>query len=215
VVPNGVDSEGLEEKILRQNREEVRSRYSFTQEDIVILSLSRLRPSKGIHYLITAFQKAKREIPNLKLLIGGGGDESYQKELEQQCQDLSIMKEVRFLGNISQIEEPLRAADIFAAPYTSPEGFGLSVLEALTARLPVVASDIDGLAELLEGGELGVLFEEKNVEALKKALIQLAGDADLRQALALKGAKSCRKYSSHRMAENIQKIYEQVHRRAL
>lgn len=210
VVSNGIDVEALRVKFDRVDRESIRKSYGYRKENLVVLGLSRLIPVKGIHFLIEAFAIAHREIPSLKLLVAGAGDPEYTKQLKDRVIELGLATEILFIGNELEIEKPLRAADIFAAPYLWPEAFGLSVLEAMGVGLAVAGSTSGGIVELLGEGKYGLLFERENTQDLTRCLIQFATDASLREEMGIQARRAAMEYTSVRMYERIQKVYEKV-----
>jgi len=210
VVSNGIDVERLCAKFDRVDRDAVRESYGYRDRDIVALSLSRLIPVKGVHIMIEAFAIAHKEVPQLKLLIAGVGDPEYTQGLKDRVAALHIEKGVLFAGNEPEIEKPLRAADIFAAPYLWPEAFGLSVLEAMAVGLPVAGSISGGIVDLLGHGKYGLLFERENSADLASCLLRFAKDASLRSEMGRAARREALEYTSLKMCERIQKVYENV-----
>jgi glycosyltransferase involved in cell wall biosynthesis len=210
VVPNGIDVEALRAKFQSVDRARVRESYGYRDGDIVILSLSRLIPVKGVHILIEAFAIARKEVPEMKLLVSGGGDPDYVQKLKSRVGELGLEKEALFLGNESRIERPLRAGDIFAGPYLWPEAFGLSVLEAMAVGFPVIGSMSGGITELLGHGKYGLLFEEGNVSELAQCLVRYARDKGLCAEKGAAARREAMEYTSLKMYERIQTVYETV-----
>jgi len=210
VVPNGIEVEKLLAKFNKVDRSKAREAYGYRKEDLVVLSLCRLIPVKGIHILIEAFAMACREAPEIKLLIAGAGDPDYVQKLKARVSELGLGKKVLFIGNESEIEKPLRAGDIFAAPYLWPEAFGLSVLEAMAVGLPVVGSISGGIVELLGDGKHGLLFDRENIADLASCLVQYAKDLSLRSGMGEAARQASLKYTSQRMCELINAVYKEV-----
>ncbi len=210
VVVNGIDVEGLRMRVKQVDRRMCRKDYGFCDEEIVILSLSRLIPVKGVHFLIEAFALVARENPFLRLLVAGSGEPDYKQRLEDQVNALGIREKIRFLGNVTQTEKVFAAADLFVAPYLWPEAFGLSILEAMAAGLPVAGSRSGGIGELLGQGKYGLLFDEKDVEGLSKCLEGYARDPDLRLRMARAGHQAASRYTALNMYQQTQNVYEQV-----
>lgn len=210
VVRNGIDVEKLRSKISRIDREAVRATYGYSAGHIVVLALSRIVPVKGAHILIHAFAFAHKQVPELRLLLAGAGDEEYIRQLKRQIAELDLQDAVLFLGNVPEVENPLKAADIFAGPYLWPEAFGLSILEAMTAGLPVIGSMSGGISELLGNGSYGLLFERENASALARCLLDYVKDPELRLRMGGAAARAALGYSSQRMCSEIQKVYESL-----
>lgn len=116
--------------------------------------------TKGQDVLIRAAAILKERYPRLRCLFAGAADKAHEKDLErlrQLVKDNGLEENVYFLGNVEDIPSFLREVDIFALPSRS-EGFGISLIEAMAMGIPCVASDLDGPAEILEGGRWGALF---------------------------------------------------------
>jgi len=210
VAVNGIDVKGMRARVEAVDREVAREKYGCARDEIVVLSLARLIPVKGAHILIEAFALALKEASNLRLLVGGQGDEDYFSNLTRRVSELGIGSRVGFFGNIPETEKVFRAADIFAAPYLWPEAFGLSILEAMAAGVPVIGSKVGGIGELLGQGKYGLLFEEKDVRGLADGLVRYAKDPEFRIKMSRAAFEAAHRYSAEQMYETIQKVYNDV-----
>ena len=210
VVSNGIDAVKLCAKFDAIDRDKIRESYGYCKEDLVILSLSRLIPVKGVHILIEAFAIARKEVPTLKLLVVGAGEPVYTQGLKGRVTALHLEEEVLFIGNEPEIEKPMRAGDIFVAPYLWPEAFGLSVLEAMAVGLPVAGSLSGGIVDLLGHGKYGLLFERENSSELASCLLRYAKDSSLRSVMGKAARHEALEYTSFKMCDRIQKVYEKV-----
>ncbi|MEI7751781.1 MAG: glycosyltransferase family 4 protein [Candidatus Omnitrophota bacterium] len=210
VVSNGIDVEKLSAKFDGVDRGKIRESYGYRNEDFVILSLCRLIPVKGVHILIEAFVVARKEVPEMKLLVAGAGDPVYTQGLKDRVAALHLERDVLFIGNEPEIEKPLRAADIFVAPYLWPEAFGLSVLESMAVGLPVVGSLSGGIVDLLGHGKYGLLYERENIAELAACLVRYAREKPLRSAMGKAARQAALEYTSFQMCERIQKVYAYV-----
>ena len=210
VVLNGIDVGKLWGKIELIDRDTIRKSHGYGEENLVVLSLSRLIPVKGIHVLIEAFAIAHKQVPGMRLLIAGTGDDEYVQKLKNRVSELGLQEVICFLGNETAIEKPLKAADIFVAPYLWPEAFGLSILEAMVAGLPLVGSNSGGIEELLAQGTRGLLFEKENASDLARCLLNYAQDPELRSKMGRMASRGAADYSARNMYEGVQKVYEKV-----
>lgn len=210
VVSNGIDVEKLCGKFNAVDRAEARADYGYRDGDLVVLSLCRLIPVKGVHVLIEAFAIARREVPEMKLLVAGSGESSYVATLKARVSELGLEPQILFIGNEPVIEKPLRAGDIFVAPYLWAEAFGLSVLEAMAVGFPVVGSISGGIVELLGNGKYGLLFARENILDLAACLVRYAKDVPLRVAMGQAAHQAALGYTSRQMCERIQAVYENV-----
>jgi glycosyltransferase involved in cell wall biosynthesis len=169
---------------------------------LAIGGVGRLHEQKGWDVLCRAASLVRRERPEaLFTVIGAGIERENLSELEE-C------AEVRFVGYRERAAALIPAFDILAVP-SRYEGLGLTPLEALYQGVPVVASNIDGLAEVL--GDCALLVPPDDPKALAKAILRLAGDADLRADLAERGRRRARElFSADRMADQTYLVYQAV-----
>ena len=174
--------------------------------DVVIGTASRLVDIKKISDLIRAMALLHREFPNLRLEIAGAGPES--DKLEREVGHLGLKDRVRFLGWQRELVPVFRTWDIFALP-SSTEGLPMAVLEAMAEGLPVVATDVGGLPELLKDGETGYLVPPSDVKSLSEHLRLLVLDPKRRRTMGLAGWHRVRShFSVERMVEEITAIYD-------
>ena len=159
---------------------------------------------------MSGFAQAYQRTPHIKLLIVGGGDDDYQKRLEDQVEKEQVSGRVKFAGNQKSIAKFLAVADIFVAPNLPPEGFGLSILEAMAACLPIAASNTGGISELLEEGRLGLLFEPGDEDGIRDAIVSLVSNQDQTKELARVAKEAALSYSTKSQAQKIQECYEGV-----
>jgi glycosyltransferase involved in cell wall biosynthesis len=180
-----------------------------------VLAVGRLSYFKGIDILLRAIAA----VPNANLLIVGDGE--CRAALERLTIDLGIAGRVRFAGRIDMDErgaQTLQAAyanaDVFCLPSTErAESFGLVLLEAMRARLPVIASAIpgSGVGYVVRDGETGLLIAPGDAGALAQALRRLSGDAALRMRLGNAGAQRWRdEFTLDRAADRTLKLYRRV-----
>ncbi|MBA7696292.1 D-inositol-3-phosphate glycosyltransferase [subsurface metagenome] len=182
----------------------------FCDGKLNILFVGRLEKRKGANYLLKAYERVKRHIPNSRLIIVGPGTRlrgKYEKRVKQ-----SGLKDVVFIGFASYDELPryYKTADVFCAPATGWESFGIILLEAMAVGKPVVASNIDGYASILTHGAEGLLVPPKDVERLAQALITLMADAPLRQQMGAKGILKAAEYDWKHVAQRVLDHYIEV-----
>ena len=176
VLRNGVNINRF--KPLRNN--ELRKYYKIKENDILILFVGYLDTFKGIFELIDVFYKIKQEHNNIKLMIIGTGPKKHEIENKVLASDLK--NSVIFTGNLKpdEMHRYYQAADIFTLPsYT--EGLPLAILEAMSCGIPVIASDIGGIPEIIKNNENGFIIPPKNRKILKDRLMILINNAELRE----------------------------------
>lgn len=175
---------GIDTKVFDNNG----ARLFFSREDLIIGTIKTLEPVYGQETLLRSFAQLKNIFPalSLKLLIVGDG--SLRKPLETLANELGISHELLFTGFVdhTHIVDYFSSIDIFAVP-SLQESFGVSALEASACRLPVVASNVGGLPEVVQEGVTGFLTEPGNADLLTEALSKLIKDAPLRKSMGVKG----------------------------
>ena len=193
----------------RSQRESAR-RDLGASEAFVGVIVARLSGLKGHATLLQSLARLRADGVKLLLLIVGDGPQ--RSALERQAQELSLDdRVVRFLGARSDVDRILRAADFFVLP-SDTEGLPLSVLEAMAHGLPIVASKVGGIPELIEHNEHGLLVPPGDPAALAAAIRSLSDDPSLRRRLGNAArARASGEYSLSTTVRN----YDQLYRRAI
>jgi len=202
IIPNGID--------LERFSPDVPPIDEFCDGKLNILFVGRLEKRKGLNYLLKAYKRVKREIPESRLIVVGPGTRlrrKYEKEVKQ-----SRLEDVVFAGYASQDDLPryYKTADIFCAPATGWESFGMVLLEAMALGKPVVASNIAGYASVVTHGEDGLLVPPKDEEELAQALLSLMSDKPLRQQMGDRGRVKAQEYGWERIAKRVLDYYARV-----
>lgn len=175
---------------------------------VVIGTACRLELVKGISHLIRAVAMLQPEFPDLQLEIAGDG--SLRGALEEECRGLVIAGATAFLGWREDLVSVMAGWDIFAMP-SLDEGFGFAALEAMAAGLPVVASAVGGLPELVQEGETGWLVPPASAGELAGQLKDLIEDSDRRRAMGEAGRRRARnEFGASRMVRQTFEVYERL-----
>lgn len=177
IIPHGVDVERFSSQAPPIE--------DFCDGKLNILFVSRLDERKGVRYLIKAYKMVKEEIPESRLIVVGPGNQRRYKDWVQAVK----LKDVVFAGYTSYADLPryYRTADIFCVPAVGRESFGIVLLEAMAAGRAIVASDIDGYANVLTDGVDGVLVPPKDTERLAQTLVSLLRDPARREQMGSQG----------------------------
>jgi glycosyltransferase involved in cell wall biosynthesis len=179
-----------------------------SQTTIIIGAACRLVPLKGLLDLIQAIAILSLEFRCLKLEIAGTGPE--RENLQTEVSRLGLKDQVRFLGWQPDLSPIFQKWDVFAMP-SLEEGFGMAALEAMAEGLPVVATCVGGLPEVIEDCHTGYLVPPSDVAALVGRLRLLILDPERRQAMGAAGRERVRThFSVHRMVAKIQAIYDSL-----
>lgn len=181
VIYNGVEvnyTQVSENKI-----SELCSRHQLKPEEKIILSVGRLNQQKGFTYLIKAAQQAQQAGKRWKFLILGNGD--LQQKLKAQIHAYQLSN-IELLGFIENVRPYYALADVFVLSSLS-EGTPNVVLEAMANKLPVIATDVNGVREVIRNGENGVMIPAKDPSAIYNAIDQLIDDTQLQEKFILNG----------------------------
>ena len=182
-----------------------------TDDDLVIVSVGSLVENKGHHVLIEAVRMLCRERPALKVLIAGSGPQ--RSALQDHVDRCGLSSTVVFVGVVKDVRQVLDAADIFVLPTVHREGLSLAVLEAMQQGLPVIASQIGGVPELVDDGATGILVTPNDPRILAQAISTLADDSQLRHQMGESGRKKIDHwFRVERMVAQIESLYESAWR---
>jgi glycosyltransferase involved in cell wall biosynthesis len=163
------------------NTIEMRDPRVASEKDVITVGqIGRLAPGKGFDDSVRAFARLREQLPSARLVLVGDGSE--RTRVAKLVTSLRLDDAIQFTGWQSNVDEWLARLDIFINP-SRDEPFGLAVLEASAAGIPVVAYDEGGVAEIIVNGETGLLAPPGDVLALGDALVRLATDAKLRATL--------------------------------
>jgi glycosyltransferase involved in cell wall biosynthesis len=165
----------------------------MTEEAPLAVSIARLHPSKGLGYLVAAWQRVIAARPDARLWLVGEGP--HRAKLENQIVDLDLLGRVFLAGVFDSVAELLAAADVFALP-SREEGPSLALVEAMAARLPVVTTDIPGNREVVTGGEHGLLVPPCDVDAIGGAVLRLLDGSPLGARLGAAARERARRQFS-------------------
>jgi phosphatidylinositol alpha-mannosyltransferase len=173
-----------------------------------VLFLGRYdEPRKGMAVLLEALPRLVERFGEVEVLIVGPGDEDALRERAG-----ALAGNLRFLGQVDDAGKAsaMRSADVYCAPNTGGESFGIVLVEALAAGTAVVASDLDAFRRVLLDGEAGRLVPVGDGDALAEALIDVLEDDTLRQRLATAGTQAVARYDWSVVADEIMRVYETV-----
>jgi glycosyltransferase involved in cell wall biosynthesis len=205
VIPNGVDlscfNGAVDAFIMREE-------LGIGDEPLVATAL-RLIKKKSPDLLISAFAKVLKIIPEAKLVIAGSGRE--KDNLSHQIQGLNITNSVFMVGILSKekMAQLMAAADVFILP-SKRESFGLSLLEASAAGVPVICSNAGGVPEIFQDGLNALLYPPGDDRAMAKAIIHLIQDKELAKAISANALETARKFTWEIAAQRTLRVYEEV-----
>lgn len=198
-IPNGVDVASFASAPLLDG---------YPRAGRAVLFLGRFdEPRKGMAVLIGALPALVAGFPDIEVLVVGRGDED---ELRDEAGDLA--GHLRFLGQVDDAEKAsaLRSVDVYCAPNTGGESFGIVLVEAMAAGTAVVASDLDAFRRVLEDGTAGRLVAVDDADALGAALVDVLSDDAARERYIEAASEAVQRYDWSVVARDIQRVYDTV-----
>ena len=205
VIPNGIDL-----GVYRPGLAPIRH---LRDEKLNILFVGRLEKRKGLGDLLRAYRALRPRVPDSRLIIVGDGPlrgrvESYVARHR--------LPDVVLVGYVPDSVKPryYSTADIFCAPATGAESFGIVLLEALASGLPVVATEVPGYMSVLEPGRDSITVPPKNWRELAASLVILARDAELRRRMSDYALQKARRYSWDHVASEVVEVYQEARKAA-
>lgn len=204
VIPSGVNLNYY--KKLKQSVKKNKDKFK-------ILCIARWEEVKGVEYLIRAMPYIVNKFKNIQLqLVGYGSQERYLKDL---AHELHVDNSINFIGPVSYDKIPsyICSSDIFVLPSVS-EGLGIVLLEAMAGELPIVASDVGGIPDLVKDGKNGFLIPSKNPKALVEKINILIRNKTLSQNMGKKGKQFLIKHKLtwNNTFERIMEVYSKLYK---
>ncbi|MCS3704404.1 N-acetyl-alpha-D-glucosaminyl L-malate synthase BshA [Salinibacter ruber] len=203
VIPNFIDTD----RFVRQDKEHFKQALCPNGEKVIV-HVSNFRPVKNTDQVVEVFHRLQNGTSNVKLLLVGDGPD--RVPTERKARELGVYDDIRFLGKQDPIEEILSIADVFLMPSGS-ETFGLAALEAMACEVPVVASDVGGLPELVVHGETGFLCPLDDVGAFTEHTRTLLHNEDQHAEMAAAARKrAVETFDIDRVVPLYEDYYERV-----
>jgi phosphatidyl-myo-inositol alpha-mannosyltransferase len=197
IIPNGID--------FKRFSTEMPPVEGLRDGKLNILFVGRAEKRKGLNYLLSAYQIIKLELPQTRLIVVGPGNrQKYEPVIKRMKLD-----DVIFTDYVPNEELPAyyQTSDVFCAPATGGESFGIILLEAMAASRPIVASDIEGYASVMSQGVEGLMVPPKDVDAIANALLGLLKDETRRREMGLRGRQKSENYSWPNVAKTVNEYY--------
>ncbi len=205
IIYNAIDKD---EQRTDLSSDEVRAKYGIKQGERVIGVVGRLSPEKGQGIFLHAFKKIVEINPFVKAIIIGDGQE--KDRLIQFCSNNGLKEKVIFTGHQKNIADFYQIMDVLTLPSYS-EGLPNVVLEAMTLKIPIIATSVGGVPEVIADGRNGVLVKPGDPELLSQAIIGLLLNTNKRDALAENGFSSLYpKFSPSLRAQKIMNLYREM-----
>jgi len=200
LIHNGVDTAKLDSEFL--SKEEARRELNLEQSDFIVGTIANFYPPKGLKYLIEATHLLSAR--DSKFIVIGDGEE--RSLLEKMIEEKKLKNNFILKGVIPEAYKYLKAFDIFVLPSVK-EGFPWTILEAMAAEVPVIATKVGAIPEIIENNKNGILIEPKNPNDLAESIKRLIDDKNLRENLAREARKTVEeRFRLDRMVKKIEEL---------
>lgn len=200
IIPNGVDADFFAN---------AKPFPEYRDGKTNLLFVGRVEPRKGALYLVRAYAKLKQRYPETRLIVVGRGPQLGDlREFVHREQ----VRDVLFAGRVSDVDKArfYKTADVFCAPSTGQESFGVVLLEAMAAGTAAVASDIHGYKKVVQRNVSGLLVEPRDADALCSALERLVNEPSLRTQLGAAGSIRAREFDWSHVTDRLLGFYDEV-----
>jgi len=202
VIPNFINADDAR----RSDRSDLRASFAPAGEKLII-HVSNFRPVKRVTAAVEIFRQIHAAVPSRLLMVGDGPDLA---EAQEQAKASGLGDAVRFLGDQEQVVPLLSASDLFLMP-SAQESFGLAALEAMACEVPVVASRVGGVPELVEDGVTGILCPPDDLASMANASIRLLTDDTLHHRMAQAARKrAVDRFTDARIVPIYERYYDEV-----
>lgn len=205
VVPNFVDAEVFE---ALKDRGTWRNHFGFSVSDFVLAIVAQLRAEKNHQLILSAFAMLLRSHPNVKLLVVGDGE--LRSQIHAQIHALGIAESVVLAGHVPRAWRTVAAADVVMLP-SQHEGFPNSLIEAMAVGVPVIASDVGGIPDVVQHGVNGVLVRPGDAAALLCAIEKAVSEYDISQRLAVRAKRDVADgYREDSVIDGLEALYRTI-----
>jgi glycosyltransferase involved in cell wall biosynthesis len=193
------------------DRTAVRRSLGLTGDEFVVGCVARLDPLKGYYYLFKALPLIQQQVPNVKCVLVGDEPNLFSRDtVLGWVKELKVEKIVVFSGWQTHVCDYLAVMDIFCFP-TLYEAFGIALIEAMAMGLPVVASQVGGVPEIVKEGETGFLVPPMNHQAIADRVTKLLKDDDLRRKMGSAGQKRVQdKFSAEHITRSLEQTFRDI-----
>lgn len=183
------------------------NKISKDPTSFIIIAVATLHERKGLKYLIEATKIVSRNHENIQTLIVGTGPE--KEELQQLIKTLDLESKVKLLGYQDNVARLMAASNLLVLP-SIKEAFGLVLLEAMAAKIPVIATNVDGIPEIIEDNVSGLLFEKANSKNLADKIEMIIKDQELAKKLVESASEKVKEFTAKNMAQKTELIYDSL-----
>jgi glycosyltransferase involved in cell wall biosynthesis len=208
IIYDGIDLAEIE----TADNDRVRTELGLREGQPVVGIVGTIQPWKGQREVIQAVRRVKEKVPDVQcLVVGGVYDDRYDQEVRHLVRELGLTENVRFLGYRKDVLNVMNAMDIVIHASTSPEPFGMVLIEAMALGKPVIATRAGGPLEIVEDQVSGLLVPPGNPDALAEAISRLLEDRTMAEDMGCSGRKRVKQmFPLKRTIEGIRSVYAEL-----
>ena len=204
-VRNGVDVGRFDEEV---DEVAVRAELGLAPDDRVAILIGRFAAGKGHSYAIQAAKLASARVPDLRMILAGDG--KLENDLRAEARELGVSDRVLFVGFRRDIPRLLAVSDVLVLP-SEDESLPFVILEAMSSRLPVIATDVGGISEAVDDGRTGILVSPRDAEGLADAMVEVLGDRERARAMGFEGRRKVEaEFSLQACAAAVFDVYDEL-----
>lgn len=164
---------------------------------------------KGQTVILKAASLLKDKIPNLKVVLLGSGPSEEEQLIRNKAAELNLEDKVIFEGFVNNVGDYMASFDVFAYP-SNYEGLGSVLLDVMEQGVPIAASNVDGIPDIVENGKSGVLIEKQDAQGLAAAILKIKEDSAFRQKIISGAIEVAKAHSPEQMAKSYLSLYESL-----
>lgn len=205
VIQSGIDIENFSQKPDETACDAVRKRWALTREHRVVGTVARLVPVKGHEFLIQAMPEIIQSFSKARFLFVGDGEK--KEDLIAMAKKLGVHSHLIITGHQTDVRAFYSLMDVFVLPSLN-EGMGRVILEAMSGGVPVVATSVGGILNLVQHEQTGVLVPPRDSAALSRAVVDLLSDAEKAKQIAARAKKQLPLFTADNMVQKIEALYE-------
>jgi glycosyltransferase involved in cell wall biosynthesis len=211
-IPNSVDN-SLFRPVSASEKREIRNQLDISGKTKLVIFTGRLVSYKGLPMLLRVWERIREKHPNAGLVLVGGGSldiHNCETELRDYVQIRNLQESVFFAGEVHNVHTYLQASDIFVFP-TEKEAFGISLIEAMACGLPVIATAVGGLKDILEHGKNGWVVRAGDEDGLHQALHRMLSDPVLAESLGQTARQTVQeRYSAQQVTQAYVDLFKKL-----
>jgi len=209
LLPNGIDVDDYTRDYSEEDKKGLKEFYGLNVDGVTVGSIARMEEVKGYQFLIRSIPYVIQNHPKTKFFLVGDG--KYKPELLRLAKELDVTKHVVFQDSMEDVNIPLGLIDVFVHPPVYEEGFGLCILEGMSAGKPVVVTNVGGIYMLVKEGVNGFLVPPRDAKSLAEKIGELIENADLRKEMGDKGREIAKRdFSLDNLCQQMIQVYTEV-----